>query len=62
MQSYVARLSAAAMLSAAVTLYAAEKPKPKPAAPVQVDPYAEVQPATENLDLERCISGYAMRD
>ncbi len=51
MQSYVARLSAAAMLSAAVTLYAAEKPKPKPAAPVQVDPYAEVQPATENLDL-----------
>src|SRR5579871_5256514 len=52
MPNSVARLSAAALLSAAVTLYAADKPKPKPStAPAQVDPYAEVQPATENLDL-----------
>jgi carboxypeptidase Q len=52
MQNHVARLSAAALLSAAVTLYAADKPKSKAnAAPAQVDPYAEVQPTTENLDL-----------
>ena len=52
MLNHVARLSAAAMLSAAVVLYAADKPKSKPGAtPAQVDPYAEVQPATENLDL-----------
>ncbi len=52
MPNSVARLSAVALLSAAVTLYAADKPKPKPStAPAQVDPYAEVQPATENLDL-----------
>jgi hypothetical protein len=48
MQNPVVRLSAAAMLSAAVVLYAADKPKTG-AAPV--DPYAEVQPAEENLDL-----------
>ena len=32
-------------------LYAADKPKPKPAPPAAVDPYAEVQPATETLDM-----------
>jgi hypothetical protein len=46
------RLFAAAILSAAVTLYAADKSKQKPEpAPVQTDPYAEVQPVTETLDL-----------
>ncbi|MFP5236243.1 MAG: M20/M25/M40 family metallo-hydrolase [Acidobacteriota bacterium] len=46
------RLFAAATMAAAVTLYAADKPKTKPApAPTQTDPYAEVQPATEHLDL-----------
>ena len=43
------RLLPAALLSAAVALYAADKPKP--AAPASPDPYAEVQPATESLDL-----------
>ena len=38
------------MLSAAVSLYAADKPK-APAASAETDPYAEVQPATECLDL-----------
>ena len=52
MLNHVARLSAAALLSAAVTLYAADKPKAKASAePAPVDPYAEVQPATEELDL-----------
>ena len=37
-------------LIAAVTLYAAEKPKAA-ATPAVTDPYAEVQPATETLDL-----------
>jgi carboxypeptidase Q len=46
------RFFAAALLSAAVTLYAADRPKTKPAPePAQTDPYAEVQPATESLDL-----------
>jgi carboxypeptidase Q len=46
------RLFGAALVSSAVLLYAADKPKTKPApAPAQTDPYAEVQPATENLDL-----------
>jgi hypothetical protein len=39
----------AALLAAAVLLPAADKPKIAPPAPV--DPYAEVQPATESLDL-----------
>ena len=43
------RLIAAAMLATALSLHAADKPKPVPPAPV--DPYAEVQPATEALDL-----------
>jgi carboxypeptidase Q len=40
-----------AVILAALTLQAATKPKPAPAAPTPVDPYAEVQPATETLDL-----------
>ena len=39
----------AAVLAAAIPLYAADKPKA--AAPAAVDPYAEVQPATESLDM-----------
>jgi carboxypeptidase Q len=50
MLNRVARLSAAAMLSAAVAVYAADKPKAA-AAPAAVDPYSEIQPAAENLDL-----------
>ena len=42
--------SAAPLLCAAMALYAADKSKPAPA-PAPVDPYAEVQPATETLDL-----------
>src|SRR6201996_913771 len=42
-------LSSAALLCAAAALYAADKPKnPAPAA---VDPYAEIQPPAESLDL-----------
>ena len=44
------RLSPAAFLAVAVVLYAADKPK-QIAAPAAVDPYAEVQPATESLDI-----------
>jgi hypothetical protein len=43
------RLFPAVLLAAALLSHAAEKPKP--AAPQSVDPYAEVQPATESLDL-----------
>ncbi len=39
------------MLAIAVSLYAADKPKSANAAPVTVDPYSEIQPATESLDL-----------
>src|ERR1035438_10637903 len=39
----------AALLAAALALHAAEKPKPQP--PAATDPYAEVQPAAESLDL-----------
>jgi hypothetical protein len=42
---------AATLLCAAITVFAAEKPKPAPAAPTATDPYAEVQPGTETLDL-----------
>ena len=50
------RIPAVAVLGAAVSLYApvlfgADKPKAAPA-PVATDPYAEVQPAVEKLDLE----------
>ena len=44
------RLAPAVLLAAAVVLYAAEKPKAA-AAPAATDPYAEVQPAQETLDL-----------
>lgn len=50
MPSKVARLLPAVVLSAAVFSYAADKPKT--AAPAAaVDPYAEVQPTTESLDM-----------
>jgi carboxypeptidase Q len=39
------------LLAVAVSLYAADKPKSANAAPTTVDPYSEVQPATESLDL-----------
>jgi hypothetical protein len=39
----------ASLVAAATLLHAADKPKPQPAA--TTDPYAEVQPATETLDL-----------
>ncbi len=42
------RLAPALLLAAAPFLHAADKPKPAPAA---ADPYAEIQPATESLDL-----------
>ncbi len=45
------RFFAAVPILAAVTLHAADKPKPAPAAPATIDPYSEVQPATESLDL-----------
>ncbi len=45
------RLVPAVLLSVAVSLSAADKPKPAPAASAETDPYAEVQPATETLDL-----------
>jgi hypothetical protein len=43
------RLFPAALLGAALLLHAADKPKTAP--PATADPYAEVQPATESLDL-----------
>src|SRR5579871_2826176 len=39
------------ILGAALNLHAADKPKPAAASPAASDPYAEVQPATETLDL-----------
>jgi carboxypeptidase Q len=44
------RLAPALLLAVASLLYAAYKPKAAPA-PAPVDPYAEVQPAAESLDL-----------
>jgi carboxypeptidase Q len=46
------RFSPAVFLAAAMLLHAADKPKNPPPAPAAVDPYAEVQPATETLDLD----------
>jgi len=48
------RIPCALLLTAALPIFAATKPKPAPAtAPAaQVDPYTEVQPATETLDLD----------
>ena len=45
------RLMPAAFLSAALLLHAADKPKTPPPSPAATHPYAEVQPATETLDL-----------
>jgi hypothetical protein len=44
------RYFSAAVLASAVWLYAADKPKTN-SAPAPADPYAEVQPATESIDL-----------
>ena len=41
----------AVTLAGAVSLYAADKSKSAPAVPAAADPYSEVQPATECLDL-----------
>ena len=46
----ISRFTCAVLLPAAAALYAADKPK-TPAEPATTDPYAEVQPATECLDL-----------
>jgi hypothetical protein len=52
MPTKAARLLPAVMFSAAVFLYAADKPKTKTTPPpAEVDPYAEVQPATESIDI-----------
>lgn len=45
------RILSASALCAAVVAFAADKPKTAPPAPTTVDPYAEVQPAVESLDL-----------
>ena len=44
------RLFTAAVFGAAVALYAADKPK-SASAPAPIDPYTEVQPATESVDM-----------
>jgi hypothetical protein len=49
MLSNYARFLFAALLCIAPALHAADKPKTQP--PAVVDPYAEVQPATESLDM-----------
>ena len=49
MSSKTLRLLPAVLLAAALVLHAADKPKAPAAA--AVDPYAELQPATESLDL-----------
>lgn len=50
MSNKLAHLLPAVMFSAAVCLYAADKPKAA-APPASVDPYSEAQPATETLDI-----------
>src|ERR1700722_3993219 len=45
------RLFPAVFFAASLLLHAADKPKNAPPAAAAVDPYAEVQPATETLDL-----------
>jgi hypothetical protein len=47
----ILRLFPAAFLAASLLLHAADKPKAAPPEPAATDPYAEVQPATESLDL-----------
>jgi hypothetical protein len=46
------RFVPAVLLAAALQLNAADKPKPAVAVPPVTDPYAEVQPAIETLDLD----------
>jgi carboxypeptidase Q len=46
------RLLPVAALSLAACVYAADKPKSPVPAPLAADPYAEVQPAVEKLDLD----------
>src|SRR6476646_827897 len=50
MRISIARLSSAALLAVAAVLYAADKPKSAPVT-ATADPYSEVQPATETLDI-----------
>jgi hypothetical protein len=50
MQFLIGRLSPAVLLAVAVTLHAADKPK-QAAPPATTDPYSEVQPATESVDI-----------
>jgi hypothetical protein len=45
------RFLPAMLLAASLSLHAANKPTPASPAPASVDPYTEVQPATETLDL-----------
>ena len=45
------RLLPCVLLAAALALHAADKPKPAAPALAAADPYAEIQPATESLDL-----------
>jgi len=45
------RLLPVALLAGALVLHAADKSKTPPPAPAATDPYAEVQPATETLDM-----------
>jgi hypothetical protein len=45
------RFLPAILLAASLSLHAANKPKPAPPSPASVDPYTEVQPASETLDL-----------
>ena len=47
----ILRLFPVIFLSTTLLLHAANKPKPAAPAPVVIDPYTEVQPATESLDL-----------
>jgi len=52
MQSKLTRVFAAALLTVAIQIHAADKSKSAPAPAIApVDPYTEVQPATEKLDL-----------
>ena len=45
------RFAPGLLLASAVVAYAADKPKPAPQPPQSVDPYTEVQPVAETLDL-----------
>ena len=51
MHALHARCLVPVIFGVAISLHAADKPKPAAAAPAATDPYAEVQPVTETLDL-----------